>query len=166
MLVDLIRTLDYNNLSSQQLLDILNDKTIEIVDNSSYTWAGIANLIGNDNTKQLRAILVNQDLLWVVDQLGGAGLSLRHPDVQLQLEDMYNSGFIPAKVLAEAALKRISVLEQANLTASIAEVEDAVAELKLQDLRSIKKDAAQDRLYAYFISLDSWDGSAGTEPVL
>jgi hypothetical protein len=166
ILKDLIQDLDYKNLSTQEVYDKLNEKNIQYIDDSFWTWAGIAELVGNQGAEALRLALNDGGMGWAIHQLGGKGINLSKDDVQNALYYLHSIGVPGMSLLALTVKRNINLLEQNELTnPSLEEIDLSLNELRLNYLKNILEEQAWDRFQAYKIALTNYDG-IGREPEL
>lgn len=129
-LIDLIQTIpDWQNKTPEQLHVALSAQSIMVVDNDQYTWAGVASVIGSENAEALRLALESNGMGWAVHQLGGSGLKLSDDLVQGALLALDQAGVPGMLTLANHVKKQVSPLAQANLTATVADVAEALDDL-------------------------------------
>jgi len=163
MIAKLIQQLpDWEELSTQEIANLLNAKTVEKIDDQLYTWAGVALIAGAGQAEGFRVALEQNYLGWAVHQLGGSGIQLSNPLVQQVLLDFARAGLPGAEALALTGRKFVSPMEDAGLEeATVDMVEDGLLQIQKKNL----EDVAINRLQAYREALSAWDGS-GEEPVL
>jgi hypothetical protein len=166
ILKNLIQDLDYKNLSAQQIYDKLNEKNIQYVDNSFWTWAGIAELVGNEGAEALRLALNDGGMGWAIHQLGGKGINLSKDDVQNALYYLHSIGIPGMSLLALTVRRNINLLEQNELIdPTLEQIDLILKELRLDYLKNSLEEQAWDRLQVYRIALTAYDG-LGPEPEL
>jgi hypothetical protein len=166
MLKNLIKSLNYKSLSAQEVYNKLKEKNIQYIDDSFWTWAGIAELVGNQGAEALRIALTDGGMGWAVHQLGGKGINLSKDDVQNALYYLHGIGVPGMSLLALAVKRNISILDKHQISTSIEEIESVLLDLKLEDLINQKIDQARDRFNNYLININSWNGDVNTEPQL
>jgi hypothetical protein len=166
MIKEIIKSLEYKSLSAEQVYEKLNEKTIVFIDEEFWTWAGIADIIGNVGAEHLRVALSEGGMGWAVHQLGGKGLVLSREDIQAALYYLNSLNVPGMENLALHVKKNISILEKNNISTTIEEVQDIINEINLEDLKKSKIDEALDRLYNYKINITSWSGDLENEPKL
>jgi hypothetical protein len=166
MLKNIIKSLDYKNKTAENIFNILNDKNIEVTDNDFWTWAGIAELIGNESTEMLRIALTSNGMGWAVHQLGGKGLPLSRMDIQTALYRLNDAGIPGMEFLAKHTRRIESILEKYKISTTLEEIEEIKKQINIEDLKSIKIDEATDRLNNYIVKISSWNGETETEPEL
>jgi hypothetical protein len=165
-LTDIIKELDYNNLSDSEVWNILNIKNILFADEEPWTWAGIAEVVGNQGAEELRIALTNGGMGWAVHQLGGKGINLSKDDVQNALYYLHSIGVPGMAALAMTVKRNISALEKFNIQTTEEDVRLVIKKIKVQDLKHIKEENALDRLQVYREAITLWDGNPDTEPKL
>jgi hypothetical protein len=153
---------DYETKTNAELVAILNEKTIEKTDDQLYTWSGVALIAGAVGAESLRVALEQNNLGWVVHQLGGSGIQLSNPLVQQVLLGFAQAGLPGCDVLATTGRRMISVAEQSGL--GIVTESDVVSALLIQS-KQVFFDVAAARWNAFVAAYESWDGS-GEGPVL
>jgi hypothetical protein len=161
-LISLIEEIDdWQNKTDQQLYDALHDEAIQYQDHTLWTWAGVAEIGGNECAEGLRLALESNGKGWAVHQLGGSGLDLSLNPIQAALYALWANGAgVPNLNLVALAVKRmISVLENAGITATLSQV-------SLAKSKRLKYLAAATRWNSYVSNLAAWDGSSNTEPTL
>ena len=163
MIANLIQNVPaWETATAAQIANAINAKTIEVVDQQLYTWAGVALVVGPQGAEAFRLALEGNGMGWVVHQLGGSGIQLSNPLVQQALLGFVQKEVPGADLLAATGKKLVSMAEQAGLQ----DVSTADVQAGLLVLRKAKlEDIAMDRLHAYREALSAWDGS-GEEPVL
>jgi hypothetical protein len=166
MIISVIKSLDYKDKTAEQIYSILNDKNIDYTDTNFWTWAGVADVIGNQGAECLRIALSEGGMGWAIHQLGGKGLILSRQDIQQVLYSLHNHGIPGMELLASAVKRKRSILEDKGIVVTLAEVKEALNYINLQDYRDLKIDQAQDRLYNYKLNMNTWDGNPDTEPKL
>ena len=82
-LEQLIQTGNY--ASAQQAFTAITTASVEVRDDQLWTWAGIAQLAGDETADALEQFLVSVGRTWVISQLGGRGLPLSDPKIQEML---------------------------------------------------------------------------------
>lgn len=159
-MINLIKNIpNWQTRTAEEIVSLLNDPVILVVDPALYTWAGVATIAGPVGAESLRVALEANNMGWVVHQLGGSGIQLSHPDVQLALAGFAAAGVPGADLLKATGVRHVSEMQRAGLDpADVASVQLAVRKQTLED-------AATDRLQAFREALSSWDG-IGEEPVL
>jgi hypothetical protein len=167
MLSDLITQIpDWQTKSSQEILDHLTTPSIEFVDSSQWTWAGVASVAGNAGAEGLRVALEQGGMGWAVHQLGGSGLVLSLDAIQFVLRSLDANGVPGMATVADATKRLISIAEQNGITVSLVDVDAALVALQLQAQRSELITNGATRWNAFCAAVDSWDGDPATEPVL
>lgn len=172
-LADLIRmTPDWSALPPETLFAKLSQRDIPYRDDQDWTWKGIAAVVdldtgmrfGREGCKRLQdALLAAGEGLWV-SQIS-AGMQLTDPEIQGVLRHLDQSGVVPgARHIADAVLRKISQLEQSNITTTPEEVAKVQASMKLDLYKQAKIDVKQDQLNCYKVAMDLWDGTPETEP--
>jgi len=149
---------DWQSKTPEQLLASLRDPSVLVEDHELYTWAGVAEIIGDVGASALCDALIAAGKLWAVHQFGGRGLDLANPEIQQQLYYLDSVGVPGMETLALHVRRQVSKLQQAG-------IETTVEEVGLVQRKRILEDAAINRLQAYREALSGWDGS-GEEPVL
>jgi hypothetical protein len=150
---------NWQTRTAEEIVSLLNDPVILVVDPALYTWAGVATIAGPVGAESLRVALEANNMGWVVHQLGGSGIQLSHPDVQMALAGFAAAGVPGAELLKATGVRHVSAMQQAGLEpADLASVQLAVR-------KQLLLDTATDRLQAFREALSSWTGS-GEEPVL
>ncbi|MFN7318870.1 MAG: hypothetical protein ACK5S6_05110 [bacterium] len=166
MLSDLITQIpDWKTKSSQQIFDVLTTPSIEFVDSTQWTWAGIAAVAGNAGAEGLRLALEQGGMGWAVHQLGGSGLVLSLEPIQDALRMLAANGVPGMGQIADATKRLISIAEQNGLNVSLYDVDAALMALQLQARRSELITNGATRWNAFCAAVDSWDGVAA-EPEL
>lgn len=166
MLSDLITQIpDWQTKSSQQILDVLTTPTIEFIDSSQWTWAGVASVAGNAGAEGLRLALEQGGMGWAVHQLGGSGLVLSLAPIQDALRMLDANGVPGMGQIADATKRLISIAEQNGITVSLGDVDAAVVALQLQSRRSELITNGATRWNAFCAAVDLWDGISA-EPEL
>jgi hypothetical protein len=160
--------------SPQEILGLLQAETIPFVDPQKWTWGGLAEVFipetgkrfGRDGNKLLQNILLSQGEQWLVSQLS-SGISLIDDEIQATLYLLDSSGLVPgARHIARAVKRNISLLEQNKLSVpSLLEIETALHQMKLADLKELREEQAWDRMQAFKEAWTNYDG-VGPEPVL
>ena len=89
-----------NYSTYQEAYQSIISTNVEVVDNTLYTWAGIALLVGPEATEAIRVALESNNLSWVVYQLGGNGIDLSHEQVQQVLFTFAAAGIPRCDILA------------------------------------------------------------------
>ena len=79
-LEQLIQTGNY--ASAQEAFTAITAASVEVRDNQLWTWAGIAQLAGDETADALEQYLVSVGRTWVISQLGGRGLPLSDAKIQ------------------------------------------------------------------------------------
>lgn len=129
-LADLILSVpSWQTKTPEQLLAALSDPSILVEDHELYTWGGVAQIAGDAGASALCSKLIEFDKLWAVHQLGGRGLDLSLPEIQQQLYLLDSLGVPGMAKLAEHVRKYVSPLAQANVTATVADVAEALDDL-------------------------------------
>ena len=149
---------DWQSKTPEQLFASLSDPSVLVEDHDLYTWAGVAEVIGDVGASALCDALIAGGKLWAVHQLGGRGLDLAREDIQQQLYYLDSLGVPGMETLALHVRRQVSKLQQAG-------IETTVAEVGLVQRKRILEDTAINRLQAYREALSAWDG-VGEEPVL
>jgi hypothetical protein len=163
ILLNLITSIaDYQSKTNAELVAILNQKTIEKIDEQLYTWSGVALIAGAVGAESLRVALEQNNLGWVVHQLGGSGIQLSNPLVQQVLLGFDRAGVPGCELLASTGRRMISVAEQSGL--GIVTESDVVAALLIQSKQAFFNVAAS-RWNTFVAAYESWDGN-GEGPVL
>jgi hypothetical protein len=166
MIKNLIRNIqDFKNKTNQEICDILNEKTEPIIDEDFYTWAGVASVIGPIKAEELKLLLEQHGLSWVIHQLGGRGIQLNHPSSQYFLEN-----FTP--LLSECALLKNKGISFISKFTKYTNQELCTIELVNQAIFEINTDFVKEEMrriaalnYNNLIQLiEQWDGS-GNPPV-
>jgi hypothetical protein len=166
MLNELIQQIDdWQNKTSQQILDVLTTPSIEFVDSSQWTWAGVAAVAGNAGAEGLRVALEQGGMGWAVHQLGGSGLVLSLDPIQDVLRLLDANGVPGMATVADATKRLISIAEQNELSVSLGDVDAALVALQLQARRSELITNGASRWNAFCAAVDSWDGDPA-EPEL
>jgi hypothetical protein len=166
MLSDLITQIpDWQNKSSQQILEVLTTPSIEFIDSTQWTWAGVAAVAGNAGAEGLRLALEQGGMGWAVHQLGGSGLVLSLDTIQAALRMLDANGVPGMGQIADATKRLISIAEQNKLTVSLGDVDAALVALQLQSRRSELITNGATRWNAFCAAVDAWDGVAA-EPEL
>lgn len=150
---------NWQTRTAEEIVSLLNDPVILVADQSMYTWAGVATIVGPVGAESLRLALDANNMGWVVHQLGGSGIQLSHPDVQMALAGFAAAGVPGADLLKATGVRHVSEMQRAGLDPA------DVASVQLAIRKQILEDAATDRLQAFREALSSWDGVA-QEPVL
>lgn len=162
-MIDIIKQIpDYQNLTTQQIVDFLNAASVQRVDDQLYTWAGVALIVGPQAAEDLRLALESNGMSWVVHQLGGSGIQLSNPMVQAALLGFSQTGVPGCSQLAAQGVSLVSVLTQAGLPPATA---DDVRLALFEDSKASLIQAAADRYNSFVAAVNAWDGS-GQEPVL
>lgn len=163
MIANLIQQLpEWEELTAQEIVDLLNVEIIEVTDDQLYTWAGAALIAGPVGAESFRIALEQNGMGWAVHQLGGSGIQLSNPLVQQALLGFAQAGVPGAAELAQTGKRNVSIMENAGLEAATLEsVNEGLLSIRKKQL----EDEATNRLQAYREALSSWDGS-GEEPVL
>lgn len=165
-LESLIKEIDGWYLKSpQDILDILNVKNIEYIDNTPWTWAGVAAVVGNVGAESLRIALENNGMGWAVHQLGGSGLDLSLPDVQNALYYLESLGVSGMENVALSVKRMISVLEKNQINTDIEEISKTYLLIKLEKLRRDVLNRNAIKWNQFCQAVQSWDGT-GPEPEL
>jgi hypothetical protein len=166
MLSDLITQIpDWQNKSSQQILEVLTTPSIEFIDSTQWTWAGVAAVAGNAGAEGLRVALEQGGMGWAVHQLGGSGLVLSLDTIQAALRMLDANGVPGMGQIADATKRLISIAEQNGITVSLGDVDAALVSLQLQARRSELITNGASRWNAFCSAVDLWDGVAA-EPEL
>lgn len=161
-LKSLIRQIDGWNLKSpQDILNILNIKNIEYIDKTPWTWAGIADVVGNNGAESLKTALEKNGMGWAVYQLGGIGLDLSVTDVQNALYYLENIGVKDMEKIATSVKRMISILEQNEIHPTETDIEEAKACLLLEEQKQQLITENANRWNRFCNAVNSWDG---TEP--
>jgi hypothetical protein len=167
MLNELIQQIpDWQTKSSQEILDHLTTPSIEFVDSSQWTWAGVAAVAGNVGAEGLRVALEQGGMGWAVHQLGGSGLVLSLDTIQAALRMLDDNGVPGMGAIADATKRLVSIAEQSGLNVSLSDVDAALVALQLQTRRLELITNGAIRWNAFCAAVDSWDGDPATEPVL
>lgn len=128
MLSELITRIDnWQDLTAQQILDLLSASTELFVDDRRWTLLQIADVVGKENMDGMIAILRLNGLEWAVIQAGGSGMPLGHPEVNQTLRELGDIRFL---MLANETRRMISPLEKAGVAADLADIMHAVEALK------------------------------------
>lgn len=165
-LVKLISSLQYRTNTPEQIFSELNAKNILYEDHTPWTWAGVANVVGNTGAESLRLALENNGMGWAVHQLGGSGLDLSLPDVQYALYALETLGVEGMQEVALSVKRMQSMLEKNNINTNIEEVTEIVNTLRLEYNRKQEIDIALDRLINFKVNINNWDGNPETKPTL
>lgn len=166
MLSDLITQIpDWQTKSSQQILDVLTTPSIEFIDSTQWTWAGVAAVAGNAGAEGLRLALEQGGMGWAVHQLGGSGLVLSLDTIQTALRMLDANGVPGMGTIADATKRLISIAEQNGITVSLGDVDAALVALQLQARRLELITNGATRWNAFCAAADAWDGVAA-EPEL
>jgi len=71
-----------NYATAQEAFTAITTASVEVRDDQLWTWAGIAQLAGDETVDALEQFLVSVGRTWVISQLGGTGLPLSDPKIQ------------------------------------------------------------------------------------
>lgn len=159
-LSDLIASIDdWQTKTASQLYSELSAENIPYRDRSLWTWAGIALVAGNVGAEGLRLALEQNNMGWAVHQLGGIGMDLSLDEIQQTLYLLDANGVPGMEDVALAVKRNVSKLQQAGITATLAQVE-------LEQSKRIKILAAAQRYNTYLAAINLWNGDPQTEPTL
>lgn len=129
---------DWQTKQASQLFSDLSARVLDYEDESDWTWKGIAGVVNQDTGERFGrhgckllqdALLAAGEGLWV-SQIS-SGMPLTDPEIQGVLRYLDEAGSIPgARFIADAVLRKISVLEQNNITTTVEEVAQVQASMK------------------------------------
>jgi hypothetical protein len=172
---DLILSIEsWQSLTAEELLSQLQAPTVDFSDSTNWTWRGIALVydpdsgkrFGREGNRKLADALMNAGDQWVVSQLS-TGMVLNDPEIQSILRYLDTAGIVPgARHVADAVQRKISILEQAGLTASLDDVLAAKSYLEISIWRRSKVDEAKDHLQRYIEAITVYVPGEGEEPRL
>jgi hypothetical protein len=172
---DLILKIEgWKSLTAEALLSQLQSPTVDFSDSTDWTWRGIALVwdpdsgkrFGREGNRKLQDALMHAGDQWAVSQLS-TGMALNDPEIQGILRHLDASGIVPgARHVADAVKRKISVLEQAGLTASLEDVTAAKNQLEISIWRRSKVDEAKDHLQRYTEAITVYVPGEGEEPRL
>lgn len=161
-LTQLIQQIEnWQQLTPEQLLGKLEEKTIHYVDRKKYDLMDIAKMIGDEYMPGFLALVKSTGREWIITQ-ASVGVPLGDEPVNMRLRAMNHP---IATKLADHTNRMISVLEQNNITTSLEEVTQVQASMKFNLYRQSKIDAAQDRVIVYREAMTVYNG-VGPEPEL
>jgi len=164
----------WKTLTAEAILAQLQLPTVDFSDSTDWTWRGIASVydpdsgkrFGREGNRKLQDALILAGDNWAVSQLS-TGMALNDPEIQNILRQLDAAGIVPgARHVADAVKRKISVLEQAGLTASLEDVIAAKRELEISLWRRSKLDQAQDHLQRYTEAITVYVPGEGEEPRL
>ena len=160
-LQNLIQSGNYD--SPQAAYDAITSPTIEVRDNQSYTWGGVADLIGPEAAEKLRIKFDTSGLGWVSLQLGGLGLPLTDSRVRLALTGFMQAGVEGCDVLLNKGITMIAPYQQANIEQpTLEQVEKAWTVDKARRDMAAELQVLQAKSTAVNAWLDSLDVSSMT----
>lgn len=161
-LTQLIRNVpDWQELTSEQLLSKLEEKTIHYIDPKIYRLVDIAKLIGDENMPAFLAVVRQAGYDWMITE-AASGVQLGDNPINARLRLLNHPVSI---MLADYTNRMVSVLEQSNITTTQEEVAQVQASMKFDLYKQSKIDAAQDRVIAYREAMTVYNG-VGPEPEL
>lgn len=152
---------DWQELTSEQLLSKLEEKTIHYIDPKIYRLVDIAKLIGDENMPAFLAVVRQAGYDWMITE-AASGVQLGDNPINARLRILNHPVSI---MLADYTNRMISVLEQSNITTTQEEVAQVQASMKFDLYKQSKIDAAQDRVIAYREAMTVYNG-VGPEPEL
>lgn len=120
---------DWQSKSPEDVLAYLSAESILYEDHQLWTWAGIAQVTGDEGASALCNKLIELNKLWAVHQLGGAGLDLANDEIQQQLYYMHSIGVPGMADLASSVKRYYSPLVYYNISADISVVTQTMQEL-------------------------------------
>ena len=123
---------DWQSKTPEQLFASLSDPSVLVEDHDLYTWAGVAEVIGDVGASALCDALIAAGKLWAVHQFGGRGLDLANPEIQQQLYYLDSVGVPGMETLALHVRRQVSMLQQAGIETTVAEVAAALDQLTPQ----------------------------------
>jgi hypothetical protein len=161
-LTQLIRNVpDWQELTSEQLLTKLEEKTIHYIDPKIYRLVDIAKLIGDENMPAFLAVVRQAGYDWMITE-AASGVQLGDNPINARLRLLNHPVSI---MLADYTNRMVSVLEQNNITTTQEEVAQVQASMKFDLYKQSKIDAAQDRVIVYREAMTVYNG-VGPEPEL
>lgn len=98
---------DWESGDNSAVVAALNSESIEVRDDSLYTWAGIALLAGPQAAEALRLALEANGMGWAVHQFGGTGLQLTNPLVRSAIQQFITAG-VPLQPVLDATISYVS----------------------------------------------------------
>lgn len=164
---ELIQLVDgWESKTVGQITSALNTPSVEVRDDSMYTWAGIALLIGPEGAEGLRVALESNGMGWVVHQLGGSGIQLSNPMVQGAMT-LFGNSLPGATTLKEAGIKTVSIwtADGRSGSATNADVQAGLNALEHDNRKATLKQAGAARWNAYAAACDALQPGDG-DPVL
>lgn len=123
------------------VLTILNSETVEFQNEERFTWAGIADILEEEETEKLRVALEANGYGFAIYQLGGQGLVLNHDRVWGALGKLNLSPTVNLQPLLDAVRYKVS-------PAVAAEVKQRGELVVQSELDSVARAAAVNRIVA------------------
>lgn len=159
-LADLILSNGWLSKTPAEIMALLSVPSVERRDDSLYTWAGVALVIGPQNAEGLRLALEANGLGWAVHQLGGSGIQLSQPLVQQMLTQFAAAGVAGCAELAAVGISHVTPWQAAGLPQM-----PSMTEVELTLNKQHMLDDAANRLMVFREKVTVWDG-ANPAPVL
>lgn len=152
----------WENLTSNELLLKLHEKTQPYRDAKKYDLVEVAKVIGPQNMSAFVDAVRSADRGWILDQ-AAVGFFPGEDPVNAELKAI-NS--IHTQTLAAYTCRYISLLEKEGLTTppSLQEVETVHANLKLLLVRVVTCDELTDSYYSIKEEIGRWNGDPLTKP--
>lgn len=154
---------DWQTKQASQLFSDLSERVLDYEDKSDWTWKGIAGVVnqhtgerfGRHGCKLLQdALLAAGEGLWV-SQIS-AGMPLNDSEIQGVLRYLDATGVVPgARFIADAVLRKISVLEQSNITTTVDEVAQVQASMKHEERKARLKTAGSKQYNLFCDAVES-----------
>ena len=151
---------NWRQLTPQEILARLEQKTVHYVDPKTYRLVDIAKLIGDENMPAFLKVVKDSGYDWMITE-AASGVRLGDDPINTRLRLLNHP---VALTLANHTNRMVSLLEQNNSTTTVEEVAAVQASLLLEIYKHTKIDGYQDQLQAYREALTVWDGTPETEP--
>ncbi len=155
--------------TSQFVHDALTAKSPIVVDAAKYSWSGIADVVGEAATEQIRIALEANGLGWAVPQLGGAGLVLSDARVQSALTALAAGGVPGCDTLKNRVVQQRSLWnsltpdDEPSLETVATVLGGAVVAVAKTSAIAAGKTAMRTRWSEFEAAVSAWSG-AGEAP--
>jgi hypothetical protein len=151
---------NWQQLTPEQLLTKLEEKTIHYVDPKPYRLDDIAKLIGDVNMNTFLDVVRAAGYDWMITQAASGFYPYEDP-INSRLRLLNHPLSLQ---IANHTNRMISLLEQNNLVTTPEEVAQVQASMKLALYVEAEIDKKQDQLNTYKEAMNLWDGTPETEP--
>lgn len=137
MIEQLIKSLSqWESSTIEQVWSALNEKLIKKIDTRKWKSIDLAKLIGWDQVDGFFTYLAQNKCHWVVNLAAGDGLAIGDDPINAVLKSFNNP---VCQQLADLGIHYVSMLEDAGIEITKAEVESALENLKQQTTLSQQK---------------------------